>query len=177
MALLAAFLDSLSAPARILDAGCGQGIPVLRRLSAASAAVGLDLSRGQLRVAAERVPAAALLRADLTALPFREGAFDAAVAYHSIIHVPEGDHRSVVEEFARVLSPGGRLLLTEGRDPWSGTNPDWLDGGAEMQWSIVGAEATRTHLRDAGFTVVAEHDVTDEADDERWVFFSARLDG
>lgn len=178
--LLETVLEPLGESARVLDAGCGQGSPVLQRLAAAvEDAVGLDFSREQLRLAAGNVPEAALVAGDLTALPLRSDSFDAAVAYHSLIHVPLDDHRTVLAELARVLRPGGRLLVSEGTGAWTGTNPDWLDTGVEMQWDVAGAEATREHLRDAGFAVTGEWTVGDslEDDDGTWRFFAARLDG
>jgi ubiquinone/menaquinone biosynthesis C-methylase UbiE len=178
--VLSRFLDGLSEPARVLDAGCGQGTPVLRELSESTTATGLDVSRAQLELAAERVPDAALAQGDMVRLPFRDGSFDAVTAYHSLIHVPREQHQRVVDEFARVLGDGGRLLCSEGPDEWSGTNPDWLDTGVEMQWHIAGAEATREHLRNAGFAVEREWGVDDslaEGDDASWTFFAARLEG
>ena len=178
MDVLDRFLGPLPESARVLDAGCGQGTPVLRRSSESATAVGVDFSRAQLELATENAPGASLVQGDMTALPVRDDAFDAITAYHSLIHVPTDEHRTVVDEFARVLRPGGRLLLTEGRDEWSGTNPDWLDSGVEMQWHIAGAEATREHLRTAGFALCEEWGIDSEfaEEDERWVFLSARLD-
>lgn len=175
--ILDRFLGSLSTPARILDAGCGPGTPVLRRLCTFATAIGVDVSRGQLDVAAGNVPGTVLVQGDMTRLPIRDGVFDAVTAYHSLIHVPIDGHQTVLDEFARVLRPGGRLLLTEAVDEWRGTNPDWLGSGVEMQWNIAGAEATRKQLRNAGFTIVDEWGDTDAAaeDDERWVFFSTQL--
>ena len=79
----------------------------------------------------------------MTKLSVCDNAFDAITAYHSLIHIPIQDHQSVIEEFARILRPDGRVLLTEGQEAWNGTNPDWLDSGVEMQWNIAGAEATQ----------------------------------
>lgn len=172
MEILAEFLEPLSSEARILDAGCGQGRPVLRRLDKAATAVGLDFSRRQLQLARENVPGAALVQGDLTHLPVADGVFDAVTAYHTLIHVPLDAHQTVLNEFARVLRPGGRVLLTESPGEWTGANPDWLDTGVEMQWSMAGAETTREHLRDAGFTVTDEWDVDE---DEHWIFFAAEL--
>jgi len=190
LAILERFLDSLSGPGRVLDAGCGQGTPVLERLDEEAAAAGVDFSREQLRLAREAVPDAALGQADMTRLPFDDDTFDAVVAYWSLIHVPLADHRTVLEEFARVLRPGGRALVCEGAgEEWVGENPDWLDTGVEMGWEIAGAEATVEQLDDAGFTVVDEWGAAerladdesadgDEVDDEDlpWAFFAARLD-
>lgn len=174
-ALLEWVLDPHSAEARVLDAGCGQGTPVLRRLAGTADAVGVDFSGEQLRLAAGNAPGAALVRGDMTALPFRADAFDAAVAYHSLVHVPLADHPVVLAEFARVLRPGGRLLVSEGPGEWTGTNPDWLETGVEMQWAVAGAETTRHQLREAGFAVEREWTVDDDLDDDggRWLFFGA----
>lgn len=168
-------LDGLDQP-RVLDAGCGPGTPGLGR---ADRAVGLDLSREQLRLLDERVPAAARVQGGLAALPFRERAFDAVAACNSLIHVPVGDHPAVYAEFARVLRPGGRLLLTEGSGRWSGENPDWLGEGVRMAWDIAGREPTLDALEDAGFALLEEWVVGDDtADDDgaRTPYFLARLD-
>lgn len=172
-------LDPLPADANVLDAGCGQGTPVLSTVETPNA-VGLDFSREQLRLATENAPSAALVRGDMTALPFADGAFDAVTAFHSLIHVPADDHQRVVDEFARVLRPGGRVLLSEGEIEWRGSNPDWLGTGTEMQWSIAGAAATREQLTAAGFDVVEEWSVGDEIaedDDAQKPFFLAELAG
>jgi ubiquinone/menaquinone biosynthesis C-methylase UbiE len=159
---------------------------VLAELSESAEAVGLDLSRGQLRLDTDEAPAAALVQGEMTSLPFGDDAFDAVVAYWSLIHVPADDHPAVLDEFARVLRPGGRVLVCEGTREWTGENSDWLDSGVSMAWDIAGAAATREHLRDAGFAVVdewgtlssLEADRAEEAEDESpWTFFAARLEG
>lgn len=172
-------LDRLDPDARLLDAGCGQGDPILARAAERTAAVGLDFSRAQLQLAADNAPTAALLQGDLTALPFGDDSFDAITAYHSLIHVPLDDHRPTIDEFARVLRPGGFLLVSEGPDEWTGSNPDWLDTGVGMEWAITGAETTREQLRAAGFDIHEERAAVDELADDggSWVFFLARLDG
>lgn len=177
--VLASFLEDLPPSARVLDAGCGGGRPVLERLTADYDAVGIDVSAEQLRLAASVAPAAGLLQGDMARLPLVDGSVDAIVAYHSVIHVPLAEQPAVVEEFARVLAPGGRLLLTEGPQEWTGTNPDWLDAGVEMQWEIAGIDATREQLRTAGFSIVDEHDAGHELadEDEHWIYVHAERDG
>lgn len=177
---LSSFLDELAPASRLLDAGCGGGEPVLQSLTAASHdVVGVDLSGEQLGVAASKAPAAKLLRGDMTRLPVADGSVDAVLAFHSLIHVPADEHQAVIDEFSRVLRTGGRLLVSEGPGEWQGSNPDWLDGGAKMQWYIAGAETTRDQLATAGFRITAEYGAPNTlADDEdtSWVFFDAVLD-
>ncbi|WP_135534272.1 class I SAM-dependent methyltransferase [Halostella pelagica] len=157
-------LADLPDDARLLDAGCGQGTPVLA--GAGVSAVGLDFSGEQLRLATENAPRAALVQGDMAALPFEDDAFDAVTAYHSLIHVPLSEHQRVIDEFARVLKPGSPLLVSEGHVEWEGSNPDWLDSGAAMEWHIAGSEATREQIREAGFTVLDEWSVADTCAEE-----------
>jgi len=176
MGILSTFLNSLSEPARILDAGCGQGVPVLSRLCEEATAVGLDFSRGQLRIAAETP--ARLVQGDMTSLPLQNGAFDAVTAYNSLIHLPLSNHQTAIEEFARILRPGGSVLLSEAPDEFERTNSNWLDSNVEMSWSMAGTQATREQLQNAGFTVVTEWNApnTDGKSDPKPPFFAARLD-
>ncbi|MFP9062592.1 class I SAM-dependent methyltransferase [Natrialbaceae archaeon A-chndr2] len=194
LAILTEFIDGLDEPTVILDAGCGQGTPVLARLTESTTAVGLDFSREQLRLASQNAPESALAQADMTALPFEAGSFDAVVAYWSLIHVPNAAQPLMLEECARVLRPGGRLLVCDGTTDWAGENPDWLDSGVEMEWDIAGASTTRRQLEDAGFSITERwaisQDVESDGDekvsldpddpdevDYPWTFLAATLEG
>ncbi|MFC7226166.1 class I SAM-dependent methyltransferase [Salinirubellus salinus] len=153
---------TLPPDSRILDAGCGAGVPVAATLSERHRVVGLDLSRGMLDRAAANVPAARLVQGDLTRLPFADGAFDALVSYYAVIHVPREEHDTVFAEFARVLRPGGRALLVLGSADWEGENDDWQEWGEPMRWSFWGPERNRELLAAAGFDLVDAETVDDE---------------
>ncbi|WP_348608140.1 class I SAM-dependent methyltransferase [Halobaculum rarum] len=179
--LVESFLDDLAAGDRVLDAGCGQGTPVLNRLPDRVGGVGVDLSASMLDLARDRTDTA-LARGDLTRLPVAADAVDAITALHSVIHVPIAEHPTVFREFARVLRPGGRLYLTAatGEDGWSGANEDWLGAGELMAWSFPGLDRTRDQLREAGFRVTDERVLDDTvADDDggAWTHLFARLAG
>ncbi len=89
----------------LLDAGTGTG----RRLSlGTSRAVGIDLVFEML-VAGRRPPN--LLNADFTSLPFRTAAFDLIWCRLAVGHLPS--LRPAYSEFARVLSRGGTLIVTD----------------------------------------------------------------
>jgi len=173
--VLEQFVASVSDADCLLDAGCGGYSPVFARLPPETEAIGVDLSREQVRSAAQAHPEAATLQGDLAALPLATGAVGTATALHSLIHVPEDQHLTAIEELARVLRPGGRVLLSEGPERWEGTNPEWLDTQAAMEWTILGAEPTREQLRAAGFRIVEEWTTLDDLADEEaeWVFFEA----
>ncbi|ELZ22796.1 ubiquinone/menaquinone biosynthesis methyltransferase UbiE [Halosimplex carlsbadense 2-9-1] len=175
----ATLVESLAADlpdgARVLDAGCGGGRAVLETLAGEFETVGVDLSGEQLTLARDRAPAASLARGDLTRLPVADDAVDAVTALHSVIHVPREHHERAFAEFARVLRPGGRLLLTTGVGEWEGENDDWLDSGAAMQWSFHGRERSIELLESVGFDVTEEAVRDDELGGGEWLFVRARL--
>jgi SAM-dependent methyltransferase len=95
-------------PPRILDAGCGTGNN-LRHLEAFGPALGVDLSAEALRFCRTRGVKVAC--AEILALPFPDGAFDCVTSFDVIYHRWVTDDRAALREMARVLRPGGRLLL------------------------------------------------------------------
>ena len=97
-------LAQLTPGMRVLDAGCGNGM-YLRAMAARKVrAAGCDLSAGMLRAAGH----AAVVNADVTALPARDGAFDVVLAVHMLYHVT--DRQAAAHELRRVLVPGGTCI-------------------------------------------------------------------
>ncbi|HVY10743.1 MAG TPA: methyltransferase domain-containing protein [Mycobacteriales bacterium] len=113
---LADLAQSLPGSASWLDVGCGGGhaLAALSDCRPDVVAAGLDISSPQLRAARRRLASATtvrFVRGSAATLPFRGAAFDAAVALFSIKHWP--DRRGGLAECARVLRPGGRVLVAE----------------------------------------------------------------
>ena len=111
LALLAGPLARLAREGRavrILDAGCGTGNNLLH-LAPYGRAVGVDLAEEALVFCRTRGVAAA--RAGLLALPFPDGRFDCVTSFDVIYHRWVGDDNAAVREMARVLRPGGLLLV------------------------------------------------------------------
>ena len=81
---------------------------------------GLDISPEMLRRARGRLKSnrPQLLSADLTRLPFADGAFDCVTCGYVLEHLP--DARPGLAELARVLAPGGRMLLLTTEDSFGG---------------------------------------------------------
>jgi SAM-dependent methyltransferase len=156
------FVDELVARlpdrARILDLGCGPGVPSTRRLTEHGHVVAVDVSEAQLRLAREAVPGAALVRADLAEVAFRPSSFDAVVSLYAISHVPREAHRDVFVAAARWRRPGGLLLapLATGDSPaWRG---EWL--GVEMHFSSHPPPTTHDLVTRSGLELLADEVVT-----------------
>ena len=90
-----------------LDLGCGTGHYFAAIRSTGRWVVGLDVSADQLRIARPR--GGELLRADALALPFLDGVFTGAAAIW--VSTDVDDLPAALAEVARVLQPGGRLVL------------------------------------------------------------------
>jgi SAM-dependent methyltransferase len=128
--------------ARVVDLGCGAGIPATRELARQGLQVlGVDFSAVQLHRARRLVPAARFVTADIAGLHLRPASADAVVAFYSLIHVPLADQRALFPRIRDWLRPGGYLLAIVGARQWTGTAP-YL--GADMFWDHAD---TATYMR------------------------------
>jgi SAM-dependent methyltransferase len=94
-----------------LDAGCGDG-RYLRALEAElpDRIAGVDISERILETARVAIPQAALRQGNLESLPFDDASFEVVLCTQVIEHVL--DAAAGVAELARVLKPGGRLVIS-----------------------------------------------------------------
>jgi phosphatidylethanolamine/phosphatidyl-N-methylethanolamine N-methyltransferase len=99
---------------RILEVGVGTGIS-LPGYSPANRIVGIDLSEAMLRKAQERVAELSLSNVvrlevmDAEHLSFADESFDVVAAHHVVSTCPNPE--AALDEFARVLRPGGEIIL------------------------------------------------------------------
>ena len=102
-------LDSL-APGRALDAACGTGRHTRRLVELGFQVLGVDLTPEMLEQAAADIPRASFRVGDLRAMPAADQQFDVVVCGLALSHL--ADLRAGVAELARVLRPGGRLVVS-----------------------------------------------------------------
>src|SRR5262249_26387235 len=119
---------------RALDAGCGTGFQAALLDEMGYAVHGVDLSRQLLRAGKTALARVPLAQGDVQALPYSDGSFAAATCCGSALSYVD-DARQALAEIARVLRPGGRLLVEcEGR--WSlDLGWAWLSGLLGDPWS------------------------------------------
>jgi len=96
---------------RVLDACCGTGDLALEARRRGGVVTGLDFSARMLERARRKAPALEWLQGDVLALPFEDGAFDAATVGFGVRNVD--DLEAGLRELRRVLRAGGRLGILE----------------------------------------------------------------
>jgi SAM-dependent methyltransferase len=112
-AVLAAFAEYVlvSGGGLVAELGCGEG-----RIAAHLARLGLDVlgidrSPALTQIAGATRPGLCFAVGSMHALPLPDGALGGAVSWYSVIHAEPDDLSDYFAEFARVLRPGGHLLI------------------------------------------------------------------
>jgi SAM-dependent methyltransferase len=98
-------------PGTVLDAACGTGRYAAILADQGHEVIGVDQSAAMLDIARKKLPSADFRQGDLTALPLPGRSVDAVVCALALVHVP--DLSRAMREFARVLRPGGRLIISD----------------------------------------------------------------
>lgn len=148
----------LDARARVLDLGCGAGLPSTATLAERHDVLGVDLSAAQLELARRNVPGARFERGDMTGLSFPDGSFDAVTAFYSVLHVPREEQGALFARIAGWLRPGGWFLAALGCSEANGVEESWL--GGPMFFSSHAPAENRRLLAAAGFTLEVDETVT-----------------
>ena len=147
--------------ARVLDAGCGAGVPVAQILSRHFNVTGVDFSEAQIELAHKHVPNANFICQDMTKLDFPDNAFDGICSYYAIIHIPREEHGSLFVNFHRMLKPGGYALLCLGAENLiDDIDENYL--GTRMYWSHFDTDTYLKMLKDTGFSIGWSKRVSDE---------------
>jgi ubiquinone/menaquinone biosynthesis C-methylase UbiE len=158
--LLDDFIGRLPADAKVLDAGCGAGIPISQRLSEHFQVTGVDFSEAQIELARKNVPHAEFLCDDMTKLNFPENTFDGITSYYAIIHIPREEHQSLLANFHRMLKPGGFALLCLGAENLvDDIDENYL--GTRMYWSHYDTETYLQILAECDFSIIWSKRVAD----------------
>jgi ubiquinone/menaquinone biosynthesis C-methylase UbiE len=159
----------------VIEIGCGPGVALreaLRRAGRDGFVAGIDQSATAAHFAAHSVHAhvlkgrAVTMRASADDLPFRDAFFDRAFAVNTFQFWP--DPARALREIARVLAPGGRLVVTQrAPNPERPTNFAGAGGGLEriaqacallkaQGWRLLDERATPDGSRLIAVSVVAE---------------------
>ncbi len=107
---MTALLEGAVAGRRVLDLGCGSGIPAGRMASWGAGVKGVDISDTMVEIARREQPGIDFVVGDAADLPYGDGEFDLVVS--SLVMHYFDDLAPLFGEVSRVLRPGGGLLFS-----------------------------------------------------------------
>ena len=141
--LLDVFLSADPGP-RVLNAGAGQGTFSRRLEERGFDVTSVDESEAAVEVLRRRLTGD-VRRGDVTALPFADGSFDAAVLGEVLEHVP--DDEAALREVARVVRPGGRVAVSVPAGEELGPSDRWAGHFRRYTRSLLLEVCGRAGLR------------------------------
>ncbi|MEV0266297.1 class I SAM-dependent methyltransferase [Streptomyces sp. NPDC050617] len=148
--------SALPPGSRVLDLGCGTGLPTARRLSEAGhKVVGVDISPGILKLARDNVPGAEFHQRDIAELrDGRLGSFDGIAAFFTLLMLPRPEIPHALRMLHGMLRPEGLLALAMVEADVNDFSIPFL--GNTIRVSGYLRDELRRVVRDAGFDVVGE---------------------
>ncbi len=151
--------------ARVLDLGCGAGVPVATRLAERGCTVvGVDSSQRQIALARMNEPRASFIASDMTMVEFDAMSFDAVIALYSITHVPRDEHQRLLNRIRTWLKPNGLFLSSLGYNDSPAWTGKWL--GTTMFFSHFDAVVNRALIKNAGLKIEREEIVGEDENGE-----------
>lgn len=168
-------LARLPPSAKILELGCGAGVPVTKTLvERGYNIVANDISEKQIELAKQHVPGPRYILGDMTQLDLEKGSFDAAIAFYTIFHIPRKQHQALFENVHSFLKPGGLFLATLYVPDEESSYMSFM--GAKTFFSGHGTVESVKLLKKTGFEMItdevrAQGDVDDKDDPDNGVSF------
>jgi cyclopropane fatty-acyl-phospholipid synthase-like methyltransferase len=155
----------------VLDAGCGDGLPVDAYLVEQGFVVnGIDASARLIERASENVPEGFYEVKDMVDLNEGEYCVDGVVSLRAMLHIPHDQYRGLLKTFASFMPNGGALLLAMGTDAWGHPGDDTRRTMAS--WHHDDAGDNTELVEDAGFSIIL-NDING-SDDEKHQIILAR---
>lgn len=149
---LAVFTDLLDEGAKVLDIGCGAGVPIARILANQFEVTGVDLSKEMVQLSRKNVPGGTFIHADIMEVDLPAAEFDAVVSFYTIFHIPKEHHKALFQKIHLWLKVGGYFLVTvsdENEEPYIGEFH-----GVTMYWSNYGLQEYKEILIEVGFDII-----------------------
>src|ERR1700722_19541022 len=156
-ALLVAFVELVKRQTidLVADVGCGPGRVAAFMAERGLDVVGVDVSEAMLAVARNAHPRIKFEEGQLDALPFEAGVLAGAVCWYSIIYTPPAQLVDAFDELARVLMPGGYLLLAFQAEDEPVRSTDAHDTHLPLTTYRHSVQDVAARLVDMGFKIFA----------------------
>lgn len=145
-------VQRLKPNSKILDLGCGAGIPNDKFLiEKGFNIIGVDISSEQIKLARKNLPQGNFVVKDISEINFPNNSFDAIISFYTIFHIKREEHQQLFNKLFSILKPNGYLLVTMGSSDWEGIE-DFH--GSKMFWSHYGVNKNLDIVKNSGFKII-----------------------
>jgi len=154
--------------AKVLDVGCGAGIPTAKFLVDKGLDVtGIDISETMIKLARENVPDGKFLKMDINNLVFPEETFDGIISVYTLFHIPKENHFNIFQNFYKLLKPEGVIMINTGISESESFSRFF---GVKMFWSNYSPDKTLDLVKDAGFSILFDGILVRGGEYQYWIF-------
>lgn len=149
-------LNALLKPnSKILDIGCGAGIPIDKFfIEKGHRIIGIDISEKQIELARKNVSKAEFKVKDISDLKENEYQVNAIVSFYTIFHLKRETHDDIFKKTSSFLPKGGLILISMGSTEWEGTEDNFH--GIKMFWSHYDSKKNSEIIKNAGFEILLD---------------------
>lgn len=157
------FLSLIPKNSKILDAGCGPGQASKKFSEKGYSVLGIDLSKEMVSFAKEKVPKAKFLVMNIENITLKEK-FDANWAAFILVHVPREKHKTIIEQFKKLLTPNGILFLGMLEGKGEKIMPEPYNRNYKQYFVFVSKKEIENYLQSQDFKILNYS--TEEFDEE-----------
>jgi SAM-dependent methyltransferase len=146
--------STLPRGAAVIDLGCGPGFPITKILVVEGLNVfGVDAAPSFVQAFRRNLPNTPVVCEAVQDSRFFDRTFDGVLAWGLIFLLSPEDQRRLIQRFAEILLPAGRLLFTSPAEPMI-----WNDGMTGLESRSLGAEEYRRLLSEASLSIADEYE-------------------
>jgi SAM-dependent methyltransferase len=150
-----ALAQSIPRGGRVIDIGCGNGIPLTSALlSAGHRIVGLDSSSEMLARFRTNCPETPAVKGVVQSCPFADAVFDAAIAWGVMFYLNPDEAIKAIASVSRVLRAGAPYLFTSGDVEGGYTAKEDTMNGVVFRYFSYSVDSYRRILGEHGFTLI-----------------------
>lgn len=150
---LSKLIEVLPENSKVLDLGCGTGIPFDDYLVKHKHLItGIDICEKHIKKAKINVPTAQYILGDFSKYNFNTK-FDAVISFYALFHIPKEEHEIILNKIFNLLNDNGKLLITLGTEEGVSEN-EFCD--SKMMWSCLNHEEYKKIIEKIGFKIILE---------------------
>jgi len=173
MSQLEMLAELIPIKSKVLDLGCGTGLPVAKFFSdRGHEVIGIDLSDRMIALARANVPNGKFFINDVMEILFDEDCFDLIVSFYCLVHLSKDNQRTIFNNIIHWLKVGGYFYFSLGTKEYTGM--DDFEGtinykGTFLPYCYYSCEDYQNIFRTIGGKVVVMEELTIGGETLLWV--------